>query len=123
MEINEKIIQIHEDLIGFGSRIQAKSAKRMEDKIHINENIYIVLYKSMPYAITLHRAMKSLCEDGWAHVSPNLLRTLLESSASCLAVVKHQYPEYMAFKFFYDDVMQILSITPPSFFFLYLSVW
>jgi len=108
MEINEKIIQLHEDLIGFGSNIQAKSAKRMEEKIHINENIYIVLNKSMAYAITLHRAMKSLCEDGWAHVSPILLRTLLESSANCLAVDKDEYPEYMAFKFLYHPYVKSL---------------
>lgn len=101
MEINEKIIQLHEDLIGFGSEIQAKSAKEMEGKNHISENIYIVFYKSMANAITLHRAIKSLCEDGWAHVSPILLRTLLESSANCLAVVNHKFSEYMAFKYLY----------------------
>lgn len=99
MEINRKIIQLHEDLIGFGSRIQESSAKRMEGKNHINENIYMVFYKSMAYAITLHRGMKSLCENGWAHVSPSLLRTLLEASANCLAVVNDEYPEYMAFRF------------------------
>jgi len=78
----------------------------MEEKIHINENIYIVFYKSMAYAITPHRAMKSLCEDGWAHVSPNLLRTLLEASANCLAVVKNEYPEYMAFKYLYHQYIE-----------------
>lgn len=108
MEINEKLIQLHEDLIGFGSNIQAESAKRMEEENHINENIYIVFYKSMAYAITLHRAIKSLCEDGWAHVSPNILRTLLESSANCLAVVNDKYPEYMAFRYLYHPYIESL---------------
>lgn len=101
MEIPEDILQLHEDLIEFGSRIQTESARGMEINRHINENIYIVFYKINAYAVTLHRAVKSLSEAGWAHISPILLRTILECMAYCLAIMNNKHPEYMAFKYLY----------------------
>lgn len=107
MTISNELNQLHEDLIEFGSKVQSISARTFEKKQHIESNVHAVFYKVSAYAITLHRAILSLCEDGWSHIAPILLRTIMECSSNCLAIVNNELPEYMAFKYLYYDYIKI----------------
>lgn len=107
MTIPKNFIKIHEDLIEFSSKLQAASAKKMENENHIGANVYTTFYKIIAYGVTLHRAILSLCESGWTHISAFLLRTILECSANCLAIINNAFPEYMAFKYLYHPYLQI----------------
>jgi len=107
MTISKDLIQLHEGLIEFGSIIQSISAKKFEKEQHIESNVHAVFYKVTAYAITLHRAILSLCEDGWTHISPMLLRTIIECSSNCLTIVNNKLPEYMAFKYLYYEYLKI----------------
>jgi hypothetical protein len=107
MTIPENISKLHKDLIEFSSEMQAASAKKMENESRIGANVYAAFYKIIAYGVTLHRAILSLCEAGWTHISAILLRTILECSANCLAIVNNEFPEYMAFKYLYHPYLQI----------------
>ena len=76
-----------------GVRIETESLSAFNRNIH---------------AVTLHRAILSLCETGWTHVSVLLLRTIMECSANCLAIINNDLPEYMALKYLYHPYIQIL---------------
>jgi len=106
MTILENIIKLHEDLIEFSSKLQAASANKMHDESHIEANVYTAFYKIIAYAVTLHRAILSFCEAGWTHISAILLRTIMECSANCLAIINNEFPEYMAFKYLYHPYFQ-----------------
>ncbi len=107
MTILENIIKLHEDLIDFGSRVQKASATKIDREYHVGANVYSIFYKITAYAITLHRAVLSLCASGWTHVTAVILRTILECSVNCLAIVNNEFPEYMAFKYLYHPSIQI----------------
>jgi hypothetical protein len=109
MPVYEILAEIHEDLVDFSSRIQAASSHRMENENHIGANVYASLYKMTAYATTLHRAILLLCESGWTHVNAILLRTIMECSTNCLAIVNNELPEYMAFKYIYYSYLQIFN--------------
>ena len=109
MPVLEDIIEIHEDLVDFSSRIQAASSHRMENVNHIGANIYAAIYKMMAYAVTLHRGIRTLCEEGWTHLSAILLRTIMECAANYIAIVNNELPEYMAFKYLYHPYLQIFK--------------
>jgi len=109
MGVYEDILKLHDDLIHFGSTIQSVSAKKMEDESHIEANVFTAFYKIFANAITLHRSVLSLCEAGWTHITAILIRTILECSANCLAIVNNELPEYMAFKFLYHPYIQIIK--------------
>ncbi|MBW2006102.1 MAG: hypothetical protein JRI72_16170, partial [Deltaproteobacteria bacterium] len=108
MSIPKDIIQLHEDLIELGSLIRSKSESKFKEEEHIEKNVQAVFYKIIAYAITLHRAVLSLCEEKWTHVTPILLRTIIDCSANCLVIIHNEYPEYMAFKYFYYEYIRIL---------------
>lgn len=108
MVIPENLIQLHEDLIEFGSEVLMKSKAKFENEQHIESNVQTVFYKVNAYGIILHRAIKALCESGWTHVTPILLRTIMECSANCLAIVNNDLPEYMAFKYLYHEYVEVL---------------
>lgn len=107
MEILTKILAIHEELIPFSIEMQTKSSAKMTEGKHIGPNVYNVFFKIMAYAVTLHRAILSLCESGWTHITPILLRTIMECSGNCLAIVNNEDPEYMAFKYLYHPYIQL----------------
>lgn len=104
----EDLIQLHEDLIKFGSDIHEKSIRKFEKEQHIESNVHAVFLRIIPYGIILHRAIKTLCENRWSHTTPVLLRTIMECSANCLAIIHNDYAEYMAFKYLYHDYVDIL---------------
>lgn len=101
-------MKLHEEIISFGSEMQSKSSIKLEQESHIPNNVQAFFYKINAYGIILHRAIKTLCESGWTHVTPCLLRTIMECSANCLAIINNEYPEYMAFKYFYKEYVKIL---------------
>ena len=109
MSISEDLIKLHEGLIKLGSDIQSKSDLKFKEKQHIEKNVHAVFYKLNAFAITLHRAVFSLCNEGWTHITPILLRTIIDCSANCLVIIRNEYPEYMAFKYFYYDYVRVLG--------------
>ena len=108
MAIPEDLIELFDEMTEFGSRVQAKSSSKISKEHHIEDNVYAVFYKVIAFAITLHKATKSLCEAGWTHITPILLRALLECTANCLAVIYNELPEYMAFKYLYHPYVKTL---------------
>ena len=63
----------------------------------------------MDDAVTIHQAILTLCDGGWTHVTPILLRTMIECITNCLAIIKNEFPEYMAFKYCCHSSFQILK--------------
>ena len=108
MSIYEDLIQLHKDLIDFGSEIQSKSSTKFEKEQHIESNVHTVFHRVNAYGIILHRAIKTLCENGWTHTTPGLLRTIMECSVNCLAIINNAHPEYMAFKYLYHSWIEVL---------------
>jgi len=108
MEIAADLKQLHNEIIEFGSILQKTSAFKKQQKNHIEDNVYTVFYKINAFAITLHRAVITLCEGGWAHTTPLLIRAILECSANCLVVINNDSPEYMAFKYLYFPYLEVL---------------
>ncbi len=54
-------------------------------------------------AILTHRAVRTLCEEGWTPVTPVLNRTLLDIFANSVAVVERpERADYMGFKYISD---------------------
>jgi hypothetical protein len=53
-------------------------------------------------AILAHRSIRTLCEEGWTTVAPIIMRTMLDMSANCMAIVKHPRPDYMGFKYLFS---------------------
>lgn len=107
----KNIIELHDELIGYCSRIQASSSKKNSNESHLGMNVYSAFFKIYAYAGHLHQAVLSLCEAGWTHVNAIILRTLMECSACCLAIINHELPEYMAFKYLYHPYLQIFEDT------------
>lgn len=108
MTIPDNILNLYEGLVEFSSRLQGASASKMDREGHIGANVYRVFLKLDAYAVTLHRSILTLCEAGWTHISSILLRTIMECSANCLAIIHNNFPEYMAFKYLYHPLLQIL---------------
>lgn len=108
MGIDERLVKTHLDVVAFGSAIQKASSEKKERENHISSNVYSVFYKINAYAITLHRAVLTLGEEGWTHTTPLLLRAIMECSANCLVVTNNGCPEYMAFKYLYFPYLEIL---------------
>ena len=53
--------------------------------------------------LALHRAIRALCEAGWAFCCPLLLRAQMDNIINLFAItVPAHDPEYMAFKYFYS---------------------
>ena len=101
MTISKSLIQIHEDLIKFCSKIQSKSTTKYKYESHVEKKVYYVLDRISSYAISLHNAIFSLCEAGWVQVTPILVRTIMECNVNYLAIINSNIPEYMAFKYLY----------------------
>ena len=107
MTIPFNIVILHDDIVEFGSKLQAASAVKIGKEGHITPGVYTIFYKITAYAVTLHRSILTLCETGWTHASALLLRTIMECSANCLAIINNEYPEYMAFKYLCHPYIQI----------------
>lgn len=108
MEITADLKQLHDEIIEFGSILQKISDLKKQRENHIGDNVYTVFSKINAFAITLHRAVLTLCEGGWTHTTPLLIRTILECSANCLVVTNNDSPEYMAFKYLYFPYLELL---------------
>lgn len=56
--------------------------------------------------LALHRAIRALCEAGWAFCCPLLLRAQMDDIVNLFAItVPTHDPEYMAFKYFYSYLL------------------
>ncbi len=107
VNIPNNLMKIHKDLVNFGVMIQEESLEKFEKKHHIYGAVIDSFYRINAYAITLHKAALCLCKEGWTHISPILLRSIMECSVNCLAIINYKQSEYMAFKYlFYDDITQ-----------------
>lgn len=103
MNIQKDIIKLHDDLVEYASKIQSTSASKFKSEKHIPQHVYTAFCRINAFGIILHRAVKTLCEEGWTQVSPLLLRTIMECSANCLAIIRNDFPEYMAFRYLYFE--------------------
>lgn len=108
MEIAADLVRLHDEIIEYGSILQKTSDLKKQRENHIGDNVYAVFYKINAYAITLHRAVIMLCEGGWTHTTPLLIRTILECSANCLVMINNDFPEFIAFKYLYFPYLEIL---------------
>jgi len=99
----EELFKLHEDLISFGTDVQGKSTRFFEEHKHINPLFFDLGMKIGFYVVTLHRATLALCESGWTHTTPLLLRAMMESTVNYLTVINNEKAEYMAFKYFSHD--------------------
>lgn len=59
--------------------------------------------------LALHRAVRSLCEAGWAFCCPLLLRAQMDGIVNLFAItVPPKSSEYMAFKYFYSYLIDFM---------------
>jgi len=103
------IIDIHRDLVKFYSKVQESSKNKRENEHHIKDIVYVAIDKLVADAVTIHQAILTLCDGGWTHIAPILLRTMMEYIANCLAIINNKFPEYMAFKYCCHSSFQILK--------------
>jgi len=101
------IIGIHKDLVKFYSEVQESSETKRGNEHHIEDIVYVAIDKLMADAVNIHQAILTLCDGGWAHIAPILLRTMMECIANCLAIINNKPPEYMAFKYCCRSSFQI----------------
>ncbi len=103
------MIDIHRDLVKFYSEVQNSSKTKRENEHHMEDIVYVAIDKLMTDAVNIHQAILTLCDGGWAHIAPILLRTMMEYIANCLAIINNEFPEYMAFKYCCHSFFQILK--------------
>lgn len=101
--IPEDLAKLHRDLMIFTDKIQSKSALKYDNDSHVEIKVYYVLNRIYSFGRSLHEAIFSLCDAGWVHVTPILMRPILECSVNFLAIINSKEPEYMAFKFLYHS--------------------
>ena len=103
MIIPEELAKLHRDLLIFHDKVQSKSASKYNNDSHVEIKVYYALNRIYSYGRSLHEAIFSLCNAGWVHVTPILMRSILECSVNFLAIINSKEPEFMAFKFLYHS--------------------
>lgn len=109
----EEACQLHSDLVRFGAKVQHISRERLKEPKHLKPIFFNLGTRIAAYLITLHRAIRTLVDAGWAHTTPLLLRGMMESAVNYLTVMRNPEPEYMAFKYFAHDYFRVI-VDPKS---------
>lgn len=104
-DILKSVRNFHDKVINFSSFTQTATNEKHANSTS-NQLSRGVFFKLHAYAIVLHRAIISLCDDGWSQVTPLLLRVMFDVFANLL-VIEEKDSEYRAFKYFYFFQMKV----------------
>lgn len=107
-EVRDDFLEFHEKLVAFSLFLQEQSVKKEPEKTR-NHLAVSALTRMQCDLVCIHRAILTLCEGGWAFIASNLIRTMLDIIISAGAIVNHDEPTYMAFKYFTLSFKQRLS--------------
>jgi len=110
LHIFDNYSNLYKESRRFAVKVNSASFKKYNPPSKLaNQNILSrgCLYKIGERAVILHNSILSLCEDGWASVTPIILRSLLECFMSSL-VIAQKDSEYMAFKFYVHDDLNMM---------------
>jgi Family of unknown function (DUF5677) len=94
----DEVAEHHNAVIWYCSNLQkafADSGKTTQTASLSSLALANLLY----IAIIAHRSIRTLCEEGWATVTPIIIRTMLDMGANCMAITHHARPDYMGFKY------------------------
>jgi hypothetical protein len=101
----------HDAVIWYCSNLQKAFAD--SGKTTLTASLSSLALANLLYiAIIAHRSIRTLCEEGWTTVTPIIMRTMLDMSANCMAIVKHTRADYMGFKYLFS--FHIKQATEPS---------
>lgn len=108
----KKYLDLHNNALKFATWVNKKSDQEYEPPaLKCEENVLVrgCLYKIGEWAVTLHRAILSLCEAGWASATPILLRGMLDCLVNTIAILNPAHnSEYMAFKFYSLEYLNVM---------------
>lgn len=103
-------LDFYNNVVEFAVKANLASFKKYNPPSLLSERNILArgcLYIIGERAVVLDRSILSLCEDGWASVSPIIIRSLLECLTNSVGIVKKD-SEYMAFKFYAHDLLNTL---------------
>lgn len=106
--IKKDFLDFHEKLIVFSSFLQNESSKEKPETTsnHLAVSALTRLHADL---ICIHRAILTLCKDGWPFIVPVLLRTMLDIILSASVIANADNPSYMGFKYFFLGFKQRLT--------------
>ncbi|MFH1367694.1 MAG: DUF5677 domain-containing protein [Elusimicrobiota bacterium] len=103
----ENIKKYHGRVVGFSRYINLVS--KLKDKYIKNNRLSRgAFFKLHAWQIVLHKAILSLCEEGWAQTSGILSRTMLDTMATMLVIGEKEH-EYRAFKYYAFEDLKIIN--------------
>ncbi|MBU0633435.1 MAG: hypothetical protein KKA52_00045 [Candidatus Omnitrophica bacterium] len=96
-----------DDVINYGSDLQMTS----RSKYFLTQSKWMqltrhVLEQQSESGITYHRAIVCLAENGWAHNSTPLIRTLIELIVNCGVLTEEDY-EFRAFRYIAFELLKV----------------
>jgi hypothetical protein len=112
--IDDKLMVLHNAVIQYAVRVQQAATNRQEQDPHV---AYSALATIAMRAATIHRAVLSLCVDGWTPVNSVLIRTLADLYVNVVAIAfEPAHIEFMAFRYLYNFQISHLNDTsvPPA---------
>jgi hypothetical protein len=106
--IKKDFLGFHEKLIVFSSFLQNESSKKKPETT-TNHLAVSALTRMHSDLICIHRAILTLCKDGWPFIVPVLVRTMLDIILSAAVIANADEPSYMGFKYFFLGFKQRLT--------------
>lgn len=104
-----KYLELHKKVFNFALKVNQESYRKYQPPVPESEKNVLVrgcLYKIGEWIVILHHAILSLCEDGWASVTPILIRSMLDCLVNTIAILNPKYDsEYMTFKFYSHEFL------------------
>jgi len=93
----DDLSRFHSDALAYACVVQNTIAAHGGCQTMSSEALNVLEWN----AVLTHRAVRSLCEEGWTPITGILNRTLLDIFANCIAVCDvRERADYMGFKFF-----------------------
>jgi hypothetical protein len=109
-KIGQDFHKLHEAIIWYGVEVHKAASSLQQKSPHLSYQALAILHMR---ALTIHRAVRDLCELGWTPVTSILIRTLLDLYANMLAIVINPVDvEFMAFRYLLS--FPISKLTDPS---------
>jgi len=105
---------LHDEAIEYASATQNQIAARGGCRSPASEALNILVFN----AVLTHRAVRTICEEGWTPVASLLNRTLLDVFGNCVAICNDpSAADYMGFKYishFYRKWLLQPGLTEPE---------